>query len=193
MNHRLLTVLATGISLLCTNPVFGQSKTNPESARMKLPNQTAPVKQSSITFHLEKVAGLGSDGLSSYGIATKAVIREQQPEEYKAYPEMKNKPENLSDVIEYFYILDGPQFYYQNYVAHLYTKEFLIEKLAQLKFKLADTLQLSRKPVKCYISALGGINANKEHVYMVDANNNGDFSDDVIRPLLKMCLMKALS
>lgn len=188
MTRQLLTTLTTGIFLLHADCSFGQSKTNPESGTMKLPNQAAPVKQSSITFHLEKVAGLGPDGLSSYGIATKAAIREQQPEEYKAYPETKNKPANLSDVIEYFYILDNPQFYYQNYVAHVYTKEFLIEKLAQLKFKLTDTLQLSRQPVKCYISALGGINANKERVYMVDANNNGDFSDDVARPLLKNVL-----
>jgi thiol-disulfide isomerase/thioredoxin len=179
-------VLVVCVFLFHSNLTFGQSviKPNKDSEHIRIQNISNPlVKQSSITFHLEKIAGIGPEGFSSEVIGTKSLMHET--EEYKAYPDMKNKPANLNEVMEYFLIMDRPQFYYQNYIAGIYTKNFLIIKLHDLKFSLSDTISLSKKPVKCYVSVLTGINDNKDHVYIVDANNNGDFADDVLKPLLK--------
>jgi len=56
-----------------------------------------------------------------------------------------------------------------------------------------DTVKLSRQPLKCYVSVLAGFNAAREPVFIVDANNNGDFADDVLRPVLKNVMDEALT
>lgn len=182
--------LITGIIIVSNLAVaFGQAKkAGKDSASLHLA-PIAPPKTSSITFHLNKIPGVGPNGFNSIGIATTATydtskIAEYQ-QEYKAYPRMKGKPGGLTDVKEYFFILNYPQFYYQNYVAGVYTKEFLFKKLNQSKFALADTATLSRKPLLCYFSALVGFKADKSPVYILDTNNNGDYADDELKPLLK--------
>lgn len=151
----------------------------------------APDQSSSITFHLNKVAGVGPTGYSSFGISTTENLKNSNDpfyrEEYKGLPQMKNKPV-LDSAAEYFYVLNQPQFYFQNYVAGKYSKDFLIKKLGHLKYSVADTVNLSRAPLICYISIIAGYNSDKQPVYMVDSNNNGDFADDKLVPLLKQVM-----
>jgi thiol-disulfide isomerase/thioredoxin len=145
-------------------------------------------KASSVTFHLNTVEGIGPAGFSSSEIGTVASYKTSDvprfKEETKAYPEMKNKPD-LTKVVEYFYMTDPAQFYYQNYVSGLFNKEFLIKKFEDFHVDMADTLTLSRKQLKCYISVMAGFNAANEPMYIVDANNNGSFADDTLKPVLK--------
>ncbi|MFD2147646.1 hypothetical protein [Mucilaginibacter antarcticus] len=155
----------------------------------------APNKTSSITFHLETVAGIGPSGFSNSVIANTDMLKNSKDpfyrEEYKAYPQMKNKPA-LDSLVEYLYIVNDPQFFFQNYVAGIYSKEFMIKKMGHLKYELADTIKLSRKPLLCYIAVIAGFNSNKQPVYMVDANNNGDFSDDKTSPVLSRIMDEEL-
>ncbi len=149
--------------------------------------KATPKKTSSITFHLETVAGIGPGGFSNSVIANTNMLKNSNDafyrEEFKAYPQIKNKPA-LDSLVEYLYVLDQPQFYFQNYVAGIYSKEFIIKKMGHLKYELADTVKLSRKPLLCYMAVIGGFNANHQPVYMVDANNNGDYADDKQIPVL---------
>ncbi|WP_377094401.1 TlpA family protein disulfide reductase [Mucilaginibacter boryungensis] len=162
---------------------------NKESANQLtvLPN-IAPPKRSSITFHLNKVNGIGPSGFMTNEIGTidtyKNSTETELKEEFKGYPLLKNKPDNLKNVVEYFYVLDNAQFYYQNYVTGIYSKSLLIQKFKDFKIDLSDTVKLSREPLKCYISVLGGFKDN-EPVYIVDADNDGDYANDVLKPLLK--------
>lgn len=170
--------------------VYGQSAVKDSALTRQIKvTAMAPQKASSITFHLNKVAGVGPAGFSSAEIGTADSYKNSDvprfKEEYKAYPVMKNKPANLTGVVEYFYMTNEAQFYYQNYVSGLFNKEFLMSKFTDLHFSPADTLGLSRRPLKCYISVLGGFNATNEPMYIVDANNNGDYADDDLKPILK--------
>lgn len=156
------------------SPVFAQS--NKVSA-------TKNTQQGSITFNMQKKAGIGPSGRVSSGIASYDLYGDN--EEYKAYPQVKNKPTALHNVVEYFYILNRFQFYYQSYCAGIYSKPFFLDKLKEQKLNVADTVKLSKKAIKCGITVLGGLNEANEIVYIVDAANDGDFGNDVLRPMPK--------
>jgi len=144
--------------------------------------QSYTVTKNSITFNLEKVAGIGPSGNHNIGISSYDEIEEQ---EARAYPVMRNIPTGLSRGLSYYYLLDPFQFYYQNYRAGIYSKTFFLDQVGQYKWPLADTTSLSAKPVKCGIFVMAGYSADNELVYIADANNNGDLGDDVLRPAAK--------
>jgi hypothetical protein len=141
-----------------------------------------PQKSASITIHMQRLAGIGPDGHVSSSQGTLAMLRKH--EDANAFTIMKNVPANLKDMQEYFYIIDLPQFVFQSYVAGLYSKKYMEERLTGNKFDLKDTVRLSRQPVKCYVSAISGMRDN-EAVYMIDVDNDGDFGNDQLRPALK--------
>ncbi|MFD2145110.1 TlpA family protein disulfide reductase [Mucilaginibacter antarcticus] len=58
-----------------------------------------------------------------------------------------------------------------------------MENAATQRWNLADTIKLSRKPIKCGISVMAGYNAANDLVCIIDVDNNGDFGDDVLRPV----------
>ncbi|MES2809841.1 MAG: TlpA disulfide reductase family protein [Bacteroidota bacterium] len=135
--------------------------------------------KATITFNLQKMPGIGPAGNSSHVIANFDQVRPH--DDFKAYPKVKNKPTGLRNIVEYYYTYNNFQLVYQSYRAGIYTKDYFIKKAAQQKWNLADTIRLSPKPIKCGISVLAGYNRQNEIVYIVDSNNNGDFSDDVLR------------
>lgn len=131
---------------------------------------------------LDKVIqGIGPTGISSHGIASRDRIG---AEELKAYPTMKNLPDTLTNVKEYLFILNNFQFYYQNYKQGIYSKEVFMKKAEGNKMTLKDTILLSNKKVKNTISIITGYTPNNSVVYIVDANNNDDYSDDEPKTLL---------
>ena len=148
-------------------------------------SQTNPVfiGKDTIAFSLERVAGLGPNGNSSIGIASYEALK--NTEEIKAYPVMKNPPANLTNVIQYLFIVDQFQFFYQNHVSGIYSKAFFLEKANSMHWNLADTVNLSKKPIKSAFAVLAGIDSTKKGVVIVDANNNNDYADDIIKPLFK--------
>jgi len=68
---------------------------------------------------------------------------------------------------------------YQNYLSGNITPEFYTEFKKSSNWSV-DTLNLSKKPIKCKIAFATGKNATGVTEMVVDANNNHDFSDDVI-------------
>jgi len=190
MYKKTVTLIALSICFVVAKGQTVKSSGKDTATTRNLTN-TTPDQSSSITFHLNKVAGVGPTGYSSFGISTNENLKNSKDafyrEEYEGLPQMKNKPV-LDSVKEYFYALNQPQFYFQQYVAGKYSKEFLITKLGHLKYNVADTIKLSRKPLLCYVSIIAGYNSEKQPVYMVDTNNNGDFADDKLVPLLKQVM-----
>lgn len=136
---------------------------------------------SSILLLTEKVEGFGVRGNYSIGIAPKNRI---DSIELAAYPKMKNLPDSLTDLVEYCFLLNKFQFFYQNYRSGLFTKDCFIKEAIRQKWNLNDTVLLTEKNIKNTISIAAGYNSKKEGMYIVDANNNNDFSDDTLRTLL---------
>jgi len=110
---------------------------------------------------------------------------EIRPDEEKTYPSTTGKPEDISKQIEYYYILDRFQFAFQNYCEGKSSREHFIEKVKNNYWNLADTIHLSRKSIRCGLSVLGGLQSDSLPVYIIDANNNNDYSDEVIRRVTK--------
>lgn len=101
------------------------------------------------------------------------------------YPVTVGKPADIAKQIEYYYLVNEFQFQYQNYVAGKISKDYFLKKVADNIWNINDTLYLSRKPLRCGISVLGGIGTDGRPVYILDANANNDYSDEVVRPITK--------
>ena len=137
-------------------------------------------KTTSITVDLDKVInGIGPSGNRSFGIAYRDMI---SAEELKAYPKMKNIPDSLTNIKEYLYIFDLLQFCYQNYKQGIYSKAFFIKRMKG-NADIKDTIYATDKIVKNTISVVSGYTPNNSIVYIVDTNNNGDYSDEVPKTL----------
>jgi len=128
----------------------------------------------------EKEQGFGPKGNMSYGFGS---MDTHDSIELLAYPKMKNLPDSISDLKEYCIILNSYQFYYQNYRNGVYSKDFFLNKVNGFNWNLGDTVYLTKKVVKNTITVAAGYNSNKTRVYIIDANNNNDFSDDTLRIL----------
>lgn len=126
----------------------------------------------------EKAEGFGPKGVVSYIIAYKDQLDSLQQ---TALPKMKNIPENLSNLTEYYYCLNKFQFFYQNYRNGVFPKDYFLKETTKQKWNLNDTIQLSEKNLKNTISIAAGINSEGIPMYIVDSQNNGDFSDDVLK------------
>lgn len=145
-------------------------------------NKTNSTKTVSKEVVLDKVIqGIGPAGISSSGIASRDMISK---EELKGYPKMKNIPDSLTNFKEYLYILNDFQFYYQNYKQGIYSKDFFIKQVEGSKINLKDTIHLTDKKVKNTISIIAGYTSNNSIVYIVDSNNNDDYSDDIPKKIL---------
>lgn len=148
-----------------------------------IPNniKTNTTKTTSKIVVLDKVIkGFGPTGNSSFGIASRDLI---SAEELKGYPQMKNLPDSLTNIKEYLFILNDLQFYYQNYKQGIYSKAFFIKKMEK-NGNINDTIFITDKKVKTTISVVAGHTPNNSIVYLVDTNNNGDYSDEVPKTLL---------
>ena len=153
---------------------------NPEFKNRNIVIDTT--KTISKIVELDKVVkGFGPSGNRSMGIATRDLISK---EELKGYPKMKNLPDSLTNVKEYLFILNDFQFYYQNYKQGVYSKDLFIKKAKGNRRKLEDTIYLTNKKVKNTISIVSGITSDNRIVYIVDSNNNNDYSDDELKSLL---------
>lgn len=143
--------------------------------------KTNITKTTSKTVVLDKIVkGFGPTGNSSNGIASRDLI---SPEELKGYPQMKNIPDSLTNTKEYLFILNNLQFYYQNYKQGIYSKAFFIKRM-EGNGNINDTIFLTDKKIKTTISVVAGYTPNNSIVYIVDTNNNGDYSDEVPKALL---------
>ena len=78
---------------------------------------TKNVQPDSIIVNLKNnIIAFGPKGFCSYGLAPKSKINQ---DELNLYPKTKNIPKDISEVVEYCFIIDYFQFFYQNYKAGL--------------------------------------------------------------------------
>jgi thiol-disulfide isomerase/thioredoxin len=142
------------------------------------------IKKDTAIFTLERVSGIGPAGISSIGPADKSAHPADDPE--RKLFRLKNIPANLSDVKEYNMPVDMYQFTFQNYLEGVFTKQYFIDRANAQAYQwpLSDTLKLSRKPIKTSISFIAGVDSGKNPVFVLDANNNGNLADDLIKPLI---------
>lgn len=78
---------------------------------------------------------------------------------------------------------DTYQFVYQNYYLGNITKE-MYKELQKSWNWVPDSLNLSKKPIKCNVAFAQGKDSIGEFKMIVDANNNYDFSDDnIFKPI----------
>ena len=88
-------------------------------------------------------------------------------------------PPNWTDVKKGDIETNMYQTVYQNYLSGNITRE-RYESLQKSWNWIPDTLNLSREPLKCKIAFAYGKGPSGETKIVVDANNNRDFSDDVL-------------
>jgi len=103
----------------------------------------------------EKAEGFGPRGISSVGITPK---KSMDILEQKACPEMKNIPNTLTNVVEYYFHSNRFQFFYQNYRSGVFTKDYFLKEADKQEWILKDTTQLTEKNLKTTISIVEGIN-----------------------------------
>jgi hypothetical protein len=165
MKIAFLTTLVSLTSGLFINAQTIQDYTNCDSATIVL---------------TEKIQGFGPQGNANYGFGSLANLDSTA---LLAYPKFKNLPDSITGLEKYCVILDDYQFYYQNFQHGIYSKEYFLDKVKEQKWDLEDTVYLTKDMLKNTISVVVGYNSKKKRVYVVDVNNNGDFSDDTLRYL----------
>lgn len=140
------------------------------------------ISSDTIVMEMKKAAGFGPSGNYSVTPMPKSGFNKDVQ---TFFPTMANLPEGLQKGIEYFFITDEFQFYFQNYCIGKYGSASFFRKAQQSKWNLSDTLQLSREPIRCGFAVYAGFTMSRDPVYVIDANGNDDFSDDALRPLVK--------
>ncbi|MBU2927107.1 TlpA family protein disulfide reductase [Winogradskyella psychrotolerans] len=83
-----------------------------------------------------------------------------------------------SNVVQVWF--DSHQFAYQNYKLGNFSEEFFNELKESWKIDLSKR-KFSEKPINCFVHVAIGKNQNEELEYIVDTNNDKDFSDDTIK------------
>ena len=95
------------------------------------------------------------------------------------YSEFKNIPENLTDINRGRIYFDIRQYIFQSYIAGKISKIDFEKIKNSSRIKLNEN-SLVKKSIKCFVNIISGKNEEGKLVYMIDANNNYDFSDDSI-------------
>ncbi len=132
-----------------------------------------------VVFHTHKVEGVGPGGSMAITVGDRASM---DPEIQAALPATTGTPAMLSNTKEYYLILNGLPFYYQAYKAGRISQTKFIDKANSNKWVLADTSLITDTPALCGIAIVSGLDENGTIVHIADANQNNDFSDDVIHP-----------
>ena len=129
----------------------------------------------------EKVDGIGPNGNISIGIGSNDMLDSMS---LIGYPKLKHLPDSLTDLKIYTIHLQQSQFCYQNYRNGLISREFFLETFKKQNWMLGDTSRMTSKMVRNYISVAVGFDRLHQPKYVIDANGNNDFSDDVLYTLL---------
>lgn len=140
------------------------------------------VSKNHAELDMNYIEGMQPNTVRSSRIAKRPQI---PSEELATYPITSGKPDDIKKQIEYYYVLNKFQFAFQNYCTGKTSKEFFHNEVKNNVWNLADTVHLSRVPMQCGISVMGGLLSDSIPVYIVDANNNNDYSDEVVRKVRK--------
>ena len=128
-----------------------------------------------LPIHVIKGYGPFESGLG--GIAANS--EDQNNPWAKTYLNVSGIPKEWTDAKKGEIETNIYQTVYQNYLSGTLSQEFY-ETLQKSWNWQPDTLNLSKKPVKCKIAFAFGKDSSGKTKMVVDANNNFDFSDDLI-------------
>lgn len=128
----------------------------------------------------EKVQGYGPNGMISYGLND---VSDLDSTSLYSFHGIKNVPDSLSDLKKYKIILDDFQLRYQSYRNGMISKDNFLEFINNTFWNIEDTAYLTNQQIKNSISVVAGYDQSKIRVYVIDENNNNDFSDDTIQYL----------
>ncbi|WP_031528106.1 TlpA family protein disulfide reductase [Dyadobacter crusticola] len=93
------------------------------------------------------------------------------------YRPVKGIPKDWRKVVKSMIWLNGYQVVYQNFHEGKISRE-MYEDLQKSWEWTPDELALSKKPIKCFVYTVRGIDRAGSAVVMIDTNNNLDFSDE---------------
>ncbi len=140
-------------------------------------NTLSYAQKNTIELQITTKKGYGPFNWSIRGIETYS--KEENNPLKKTYLQFTGIPTSWTDVTLGEIGTNSYQTEYQNYLLGNITRE-RYERLQKILNWVPDTLNLSKKPLKCKIAIAYGKDASGETKMVVDANNNLDLSDDVI-------------
>jgi thiol-disulfide isomerase/thioredoxin len=116
----------------------------------------------------------GFDQFTHFGIPVHWITEESR---YRNCVSNIKKPTNIADIKVGLIIFQTAQFIYQNFnLGNISATDFLSLK-KELNWN-PDTSRLIKKNILCYCIVLYGKDNNSKFVYIIDKNDNQDFSDD---------------
>jgi len=95
----------------------------------------------------------------------------------KTFLPVKGIPKNLKNIKRGIIWFDPGQYIYQNYIAGKISKE-VFKKLSNSGDISFNKDILVKNPIKCYVNLISATDERNKKVFIIDANNNYDFSDD---------------
>lgn len=93
------------------------------------------------------------------------------------YRPVKGVPKGLKNVVKSMVWLNARQLVYQNFHEGKISGE-MYEQLQKSWEWVPDELRLSKKPIKCFVYIIRGVDKAGVTMVMIDTNNNLDFSDE---------------
>ncbi len=93
------------------------------------------------------------------------------------FPKVKGIPRNLKNIKRGVIWFDPTQFIYQNFIAGRLSKKNFLKIKGRKSFDFDEKI-LVKNAIKCYVTLVKATDQNNDTVYLFDANNNYDFSDD---------------
>lgn len=95
----------------------------------------------------------------------------------KTYKPVKGIPKQWKKVAKSMVWLNGHQLVYQNFHEGNIDTSFYLS-LQKAWNWTPDEKRLSRKPIRCYVYVVSGLDTSGKLAMMIDTNNNRDFSDE---------------
>ncbi|MBL1408038.1 TlpA family protein disulfide reductase [Sphingobacterium faecale] len=102
-----------------------------------------------------------------------------------------NIPSDWSNVKKGLIMFDMLQFLYQSSFTYLDPKIYQQFK-TERNFKIHDD-DLSQEPIACFVRIVFGTSADGQEVYLLDKNQNGDFSDETITKLEELDIQQPIT
>lgn len=95
-------------------------------------------------------------------------------------------PDEWEDHVVQQIHIDYPQFIYQNYFQGNFSQEFFNDHFNSVLQNSTDSAMFSKKPIKCFVHVAMSKTNDGSIEYILDTNNNLDFSDDEVRTPLPL-------
>lgn len=93
------------------------------------------------------------------------------------YPDVKGIPSGFKNIKRGIIWFDAQQYIYQNYIEGKISNENFSKIKNNSQNEFNEKLVVNSK-IKCFVNLVSATNEKNKNIYLIDANNNYDFSDD---------------